>query len=62
VLTGESLPAGKSLAIPTPGDLDDCALMGTVVRSGTGRGVVVRTGSRTAFGRIAAGLGSPPVV
>jgi Mg2+-importing ATPase len=62
VLTGESLPAGKSLAIPTPGDFDDCALMGTVVRSGAGRGVVVVTGSATAFGRIAASLGAPPVV
>jgi P-type Mg2+ transporter len=62
VLTGESLPAGKSPAIPTDGDLDDCALMGTVVRAGTARGVVVRTGPSTAFGRIAASLGSPPVV
>jgi P-type Mg2+ transporter len=34
--------------------------MGTVVRSGSGRGVVVRTGTRTAFGRIAQGLGTRP--
>jgi P-type Mg2+ transporter len=33
-----------------------CAFMGTVVRQGSGTGVVVATGSRTAFGRIAAGL------
>ncbi len=31
--------------------------MGTVVRTGTGRGVVVQTGRNTAFGRIAIRLG-----
>ena len=31
--------------------------MGTLVRGGDGRGVVVRTGSRTAFGAIALRLG-----
>jgi Mg2+-importing ATPase len=61
VLTGESMPASKG-ADPVQGgrsalELASCALMGTVVRSGTARGVVVRTGSRTAFGRIAKGLG-----
>ena len=34
--------------------------MGTVVRAGTGRGVVVGTGARTAFGRIARGLQARP--
>ena len=34
-----------------------CALMGTVVRAGSGRGVVVATGGRAEFGRIAVGLG-----
>jgi Mg2+-importing ATPase len=31
--------------------------MGTVVRDGSGRGLVVATGGRTAFGRIALRLG-----
>jgi len=61
VLTGESLPAGKS-AEPVPAgtalaDLTSCALMGTVVRAGSGTGVVVATGGRAEFGRIALGLG-----
>jgi len=36
--------------------------MGTVVRAGSGTGVVVTTGGHTAFGRIAVGLGQrhPP--
>jgi Mg2+-importing ATPase len=57
-LTGESMPAPKGSESPL--DLASCAFMGTVVRSGTGRGVVVRTGTRTAFGRIAQGLGTRP--
>jgi Mg2+-importing ATPase len=61
VLTGESLAAAKSVepAPPTDSavDLPPCAFMGTVVHQGSGRGVVVATGSATAFGRIAAGLG-----
>jgi Mg2+-importing ATPase len=60
-LTGESMPAPKGTepvgSSDSPLDLASCAFMGTVVRSGTGRGVVVRTGTRTAFGRIAQGLG-----
>ena len=47
------VPAGTAL-----GDLTDCALMGTVVRAGSGRGVVVATGARAEFGRIAVGLGA----
>ena len=61
VLTGESLPSAKSVEPVPPGcgvgDLTSCALMGTVVRSGTGRGVVVATGSRAEFGRLALELG-----
>jgi len=61
VLTGESLPAEKQAApIERPGspiDLPSCAFMGTVVRSGTARAVVVRTGSGTEFGAIAISLG-----
>jgi Mg2+-importing ATPase len=60
VLTGESLPVDKSTA-PVPAgtplaELSCCALMGTVVHAGSGRGVVVATGVRTEFGGIAAGL------
>jgi len=62
-LTGESMPALKGSSPVTSDsalDLASCAFMGTVVRSGTARGVVVRTGGRTAFGRIAQGLGTRP--
>jgi Mg2+-importing ATPase len=60
VLTGESLPVAKSVAPAADGpplDLSSCAFMGTVVHQGSGRGIVVASGTRTAFGRIAAGLG-----
>ena len=61
VLTGESLPAEKSaepVAAGTPlAELSCCALMGTVVRAGSGTGVVVATGGDAEFGRIAVGLG-----
>jgi hypothetical protein len=61
VLTGESLPADKRTDAPPAnsalGDLTSCAFMGTVVRAGTGQGVVVATGPRAEFGRIAVGLG-----
>jgi Mg2+-importing ATPase len=39
------------------GEMTSCAFMGTVVQSGAGVGVVVATGSRAEFGRIALGLG-----
>jgi Mg2+-importing ATPase len=59
VLTGESMPVAKSAAAVTgrePQDQPGCAFMGTIVHQGSGLGVVVRTGNRTAFGQIAAGL------
>ncbi|WP_439944118.1 magnesium-translocating P-type ATPase [Streptomyces sp. BBFR115] len=60
VLTGESMPVAKDTAPVPPGtavaDLTGCALMGTVVHSGSGRGVVVATGAEAEFGKIAAGL------
>jgi Mg2+-importing ATPase len=59
VLTGESMPAVKSgKAHPTDSvmDLPSCAFMGTVVHQGSGRAIVVSTGSSTAFGKIAVGL------
>ncbi|MFE3260196.1 magnesium-translocating P-type ATPase [Nocardia sp. NPDC059091] len=60
VLTGESEPVIKStdpVAAGSPvSELACCALMGTVVAAGTGRGVVTATGGDTEFGRIAVGL------
>ena len=61
VLTGESLPADKAVAPVARdsalGDLSSCGFLGTVVSNGDGEGVVVSTGRRTEFGKIAAGLG-----
>lgn len=61
MLTGESLPVEKdptAVASRTPlAEMTSCAFMGTVVRGGEAEGIVVATGSRTEFGRIAAGLG-----
>ncbi len=61
VLTGESMPSEKSAEPVVPGtslaELSGCALMGTVVRVGSGTGVVVATGGSAEFGRIALGLG-----
>ncbi len=63
VLTGESLPAEK-----TPGAVSAqaamsapcCALMGTTVKSGSAKGIVIATGTTTAFGTIAARLAEHP--
>jgi Mg2+-importing ATPase len=61
VLTGESQAAEKrSDPVTAPEsslDLASCAFMGTVVREGSGLGVVVSTGGRTEFGAIALRLG-----
>jgi Mg2+-importing ATPase len=59
VLTGESLPCAKTIdADATHEGLNQpgCAFMGTIVHQGSALGVVVSSGSRTAFGQIAAGL------
>jgi Mg2+-importing ATPase len=65
ILTGESLPVIKNTAAVPAGtalaELTDCALMGTVVQGGSGVGIVVATGARTQFGRIAAGLDTHPL-
>lgn len=65
LLTGESLPVAKSVAQTSPGtalaELSSCALAGTIVHSGSGRGVVVATGPRTVFGGIAVGLSTHPL-
>jgi Mg2+-importing ATPase len=65
VLTGESLPVDKNTdAVPpaTPlAELSGCALMGTVVHSGSATGIVAATGPHTEFGKIAAGLDTHPL-
>ena len=61
VLTGESQAAEKGsdpvMAPESSLALASCAFMGTVVREGSGLGVVVCTGGRTEFGAIALRLG-----
>ncbi len=56
ILTGESVPVEKSLeSIPRDtviGDRTCLAFSGTLITSGTGRGVVVATGQDTEFGQI----------
>lgn len=62
ILRGESLPADKDAAVVAghdgAGGSPGCVFMGTVVSAGRGTGVVVATGSRAEFGRIATGLGT----
>lgn len=61
ILTGESMPVGKDpapvLGTAALGDLTSCLFMGTVIQGGSCTGVVVSTGGRAEFGRIALGLG-----
>jgi Mg2+-importing ATPase len=61
VLTGEAVPAEKQVTPIEPPEspvaLPCCAFMGTVVKGGSGRGVVTETGAQTAFGAIAMRLG-----
>lgn len=62
MLTGESMPNEKSTAANVAGanaEFGSCALMGTIVRSGNARGIVVGTGAATEIGRIAARVGAP---
>lgn len=60
VISGESLPSEKSIAAvagaASLADLDSMAFMGTIVTSGSGRGIVVATGASTEMGQVAAGL------
>lgn len=56
-LTGESFPAEKFPRQPqtrssSPSDLHNIAFMGSSVVSGTGLGVVIRTGEHTQFGEL----------
>ena len=62
VMTGEALPVAKTMD-PVVGGTDgstpsNCAFMGTVVTAGSARAVVVATGARAEFGRIALALGT----
>lgn len=57
-LTGESLPVAKTTGALAKGelgigDLENMAFMGTMVTRGSGMGVVVATGMKTAMGQIA---------
>ncbi|HMM70711.1 MAG TPA: cation-transporting P-type ATPase, partial [Rhodocyclaceae bacterium] len=63
-LTGETFPAEKLPGVvPADATLPErgnCAFMGTSVRSGTARLLVIETGERTQFGRIAQRLNLRP--
>jgi Mg2+-importing ATPase len=65
VLTGEAMPVAKGTRPVRPAaplaELSGCALMGTVVHAGSGRGLVTATGARAEFGKIAAGLSTRPL-
>lgn len=57
-LTGESVPVAKHSAPlttvnPGIGDMENIAFMGTMVTRGSGTGVVIATGMKTAMGQIA---------
>jgi Mg2+-importing ATPase len=64
VLTGESLPVRKSAGRVAPetalADRTNCVFLGTNVRSGTARCLVVHTGGSTQFGAIAKRLDAGP--
>ncbi len=61
ILTGESVPAEKSLAavslVAPLGDRTSMAYSGTLVAAGQGAGIVVATGTATELGRITTLLG-----
>ncbi len=63
-LTGETFPAEKLPGVVAPAaslpERTNCAYMGTSVRSGTARLLVVETGVRTQFGQIAHRLNLRP--
>ena len=64
VLTGESFPVGKHAGTSAPdvplAKRSNCVFMGTNVRSGTARCLVVATGAATEFGDIAGRLSLRP--
>ncbi|TCD14922.1 cation-transporting P-type ATPase [Oricola cellulosilytica] len=66
ILTGESVPAQKSLAPVSAGaplgDRSCMAFSGTLVTSGQGRGVVTATGAKSEIGRISGMLATVEVL
>ena len=64
VLTGETFPTEKGPGVvdaPAPlAQRTNCVFMGTSVRSGTARVLVVRTGGQTVFGQVARRLALRP--
>jgi Mg2+-importing ATPase len=64
VLTGETFPvekkAGKLAAGASLAERTNCVFMGTNVRSGSGKVIIVMTGEQTAFGQIADSLNLRP--
>jgi Ca2+-transporting ATPase len=57
-LTGESVPVSKHIdrlktENPGIGDMENIAFMGTMITRGSGAGVVIATGMKTAMGQIA---------
>jgi Mg2+-importing ATPase len=65
-LTGESLPAEKHAAPETRGeisplDFTSLCFLGTSIESGAARAMVIETGARTQFGRVAASVAAEPV-
>jgi len=62
-LTGESLPAEKHARgdqVSVHPDAENMVFLGTSVVSGIARALIVATGTKTAFGDIAARLAAPP--
>lgn len=55
MLTGESVPVGKTAS--SPGE-EGCVFSGSLVTQGTARGTVIATGARSALGRIGQSLES----
>jgi Mg2+-importing ATPase len=64
VLTGESFPVqkqpGLAAANASLSERTNCVFMGTSIRSGTARALIVQTGTRTVFGQIAGRLSLRP--
>ncbi len=64
VLTGESFPVekkvGTAAADASLAGRTNCVFMGTNVRSGSAKALIVETGQRTAFGQIAGSLNLRP--